>query len=213
MVALLALLMLLFAIIAYGGVMEHPSMVQADLSGEWDICGSNMVCSSRDIVCKVFSADDCETDYSGEMLMYLFRRFGYPVYGWDGHKSVVDYCLTTPDPDVMLWCKPSSRLVHSFGFGLREPFARQSGLAYSKWKRGPRTQPWEETKIYGRIEHALIAAMSELMRPVRVRDVPYTLLGRTDDTDPVFTEEAKRSPQAGYGLGDYDPVAAAEGDS
>jgi hypothetical protein len=38
----------------------------------------------------------------GELFAYLFRRFGYPVYGWDGYKALVKYVLTTPLKDMWL---------------------------------------------------------------------------------------------------------------
>lgn len=40
---------------------------------------------------------------SGQVFLYLFRRFGYPVYGWDGYKEVVQYFLTTPMRGVYLF--------------------------------------------------------------------------------------------------------------
>lgn len=190
--------------------MEHPTMTQAVLEGSWDICGSSMICSPDSIARKVFSSEDIDLDYSGEMTMYLFRRFGYPRYGWDSHKDVISYFLTTPDPDVMLWCKPSSGLWLSFGFGLRKAFARIAYRAEMTWRmRSPRVGEWEETDTYKRIETALHAAISELMRPVYVRDVDYNLLGRVTDEYPEWQKSAEHSPQAGYGLGGYDPVAAA----
>lgn len=38
----------------------------------------------------------------GELFAYLFRRFGYPVYGWDSYKDLVKYILTTPRKDMWL---------------------------------------------------------------------------------------------------------------
>lgn len=38
----------------------------------------------------------------GQMLGYLFRRFGYPERGWDGYKEMCCYALTTPHPRLAL---------------------------------------------------------------------------------------------------------------
>ena len=44
---------------------------------------------------------------SGALLFaYLFRRFGYPNCGWDDHKNLVCYALTTPMPGLWLTVTP-----------------------------------------------------------------------------------------------------------
>lgn len=40
---------------------------------------------------------------AGSVFLYLFRRFGYPIYGWDGYKEICNYTLTTPMRDVYLF--------------------------------------------------------------------------------------------------------------
>lgn len=56
-------------------------------------------------------------DY-GSLFAYLFRRFGYPNVGWDDYKQLVQYYLSTPDPDMVLSVTPcisgSLRLSYSF---------------------------------------------------------------------------------------------------
>lgn len=42
----------------------------------------------------------------GNLAAYCFRRFGYPEYGWDGHKQLTRYLLTTPHPDLVLQVEP-----------------------------------------------------------------------------------------------------------
>jgi hypothetical protein len=46
-----------------------------------------------------------EIDY-GKLFAYCFRRFGYPNRGWDDHKELVRYVLTTPHPDMLLSVTP-----------------------------------------------------------------------------------------------------------
>lgn len=46
-----------------------------------------------------------EIDY-GCLFAYLFRRFGYPLYGWDDYKQLCTYYLTTPHPDMLLNITP-----------------------------------------------------------------------------------------------------------
>lgn len=38
----------------------------------------------------------------GQLMGYLFRRFGYPEMGWDGHKEIGGYYLSTPDRRLAL---------------------------------------------------------------------------------------------------------------
>src|SRR2546427_5605706 len=42
----------------------------------------------------------------GQLFAYLFRRFGYPNSGWDDHKELVYYLLTTPMDNVFLAVRP-----------------------------------------------------------------------------------------------------------
>jgi hypothetical protein len=55
-----------------------------------------------------------ETDY-GQIFAYLFRRFGFPRFGCDPHKQLVEYILTTPMEGVLLTASPGSDTWLSFG--------------------------------------------------------------------------------------------------
>lgn len=44
-------------------------------------------------------------DY-GKLFAYLFRRFGYPNFGWDGYKELAKYILTTPRKEMFLCIVP-----------------------------------------------------------------------------------------------------------
>lgn len=187
----------------------HRNIQQA--SGEWHLCGSDGVFSPHDLAKEIFDArrEGEPQDRRADQVLYLFRRFGYPVYGWDGYKSVIDYVLTTPDPDVVLWCKPASAYWISFGYGVSDALRRDADIAEWMWRSGPRDVEWERIEVYQRVYRAVRAAMRELLRPVYIRDVDYNYLGRVRDGSPYGRlAAADCSPQAGYGLGEYDPVAA-----
>ena len=55
----------------------------------------------------------------GNVFAYLFRRFGYPCYGWDDYKELTIYYLTTSMDGVVLSIKPSVSTATSFGYMLR----------------------------------------------------------------------------------------------
>ena len=57
---------------------------------------------------------------AGNTFMYLFRRFGYPFFGWDGYKKLVQYAITTPMPGVILTVEPNVTGGGTFGYMLRE---------------------------------------------------------------------------------------------
>lgn len=47
-----------------------------------------------------------ETVPQGALFTYLFRRFGYPNAGWDDHKELACYLLTTTRPDMLMRIVP-----------------------------------------------------------------------------------------------------------
>jgi hypothetical protein len=57
---------------------------------------------------------------AGIAFMYLFRRFGYPRFGWDGHKKLTQYHITTPMAGVVLTVEPNVTGGGTFGYMLRE---------------------------------------------------------------------------------------------
>ena len=79
----------------------------------------------------------------GEIFAYLFRRFGYPLRGWDDYKELTVYYLTTRMDGVVLWVKPNTHTILCFGYMLRSDinakcrFERLRPLIYrtKKFKR------------------------------------------------------------------------------
>ena len=57
---------------------------------------------------------------AGATFIYLFRRFGYPRFGWDGDKTLVSYSVTTPMAGVVLKVEPNVTGGGTFGYLLRE---------------------------------------------------------------------------------------------
>ncbi len=132
----------------------------------------------------------------GATLVYLFCRFGYPIYGWDGDKKVVEYILTTPDPEVALTILIKATLV-DFGYLLSRDAGR--ACSHERWERHVdiRNAPPPGTRMR-EVWLALRATIADLLRPVPVRDVLLDIRGRADDAELEYVEP---SGMAGYGLG------------
>jgi len=60
----------------------------------------------------------------GDVFAYLFRRFGYPRFGWDDSKHLVTYHITTPMAGVLLTVEPDVTGAGTFGYMLRDDIDR-----------------------------------------------------------------------------------------
>ena len=56
---------------------------------------------------------------AGSVFLYMFRRFGYPGFGWDGQKTLVKWILTTDMDGVLLEVQPNVTGAGTFGYLLR----------------------------------------------------------------------------------------------
>ncbi len=56
---------------------------------------------------------------AGAVFIYMFRRFGYPRYGWDDQKTLVKWILTTDMDGVLLEVQPNITGAGTFGYLLR----------------------------------------------------------------------------------------------
>jgi len=221
------------------------------------------------------------TPNAGDTFMYLFRRFSYPRFGWDGYKKLVQYCITTPMAGVVLMVEPDVTGSGTFGYMLRkdidqacrdedhnpwkdryerfEAWAITKGIetihiyyepdqdklkrVFKTWAADKADEDWQDDKevlkefygdqakitndlqeLYLEIEPhpkiiplkdrpdesvmkqchtALCDAITDMLRPVHVRDVMINILGfvswnaTTDDADAV-----KYAPDSGCGVGD-----------
>jgi len=128
----------------------------------------------------------------GAAFAYLFRRFGYPWSGWDDYKDLVNYRLTTPRPDMVLYLRPchNGDFVPSLCVGIMTPcFDRDIEKDASAVDAATR-------------------ALKELLRPVGVRDSFMNIHGVHDWSG----REVPCATAAGYpsgALGEVDPVTMA----
>lgn len=56
---------------------------------------------------------------SASMFAYLFRRFGYPLDGWDDYKELCGYILNTPMEGIYLYISIKGDGAPSYSFGVR----------------------------------------------------------------------------------------------
>ncbi len=141
----------------------------------------------------------------GQLFAYLFRRFGYPSWGWDEYKNLVSYLITTPLPEVFLSITPymgSDRPEQlydptdlMFGYCVDQKIEKQD---YYPCLRKDGHAAWEEHPRYKACQQAFEAAMRDLLRPVYVRDVPINCYGRVDDDDEQLPEMVEHYHAAGY---------------
>jgi len=130
--------------------------------------------------------------------IYLFRRFGYPKFGWDGLKHLIQYQISTPMEGVALIVEPAVAGGGTFGYMLREDIDQACmDEDHKPWKDRP------DDSIMKQVHTALCAAITDLLRPVYVRDVMLNISGfvgwnaTTNDDDAI-----KYAPGSGCGVGD-----------
>lgn len=74
---------------------------------------------------------------AGAVFIYLFRRYGYPRFGWDDQKTLVKYYLTTPKDGVFLEVQLDVTGGGTFGYMLREDLDRlcedEQTNPFKKW--------------------------------------------------------------------------------
>lgn len=84
----------------------------------------------------------------GAIMAYGFRRFGYPVNGWDSGKEVCRWIVTTPMDGVFVTISPTS--VAPFGYavaaGLYRDLVREQTAPYRAW--GQQCRAWAKA-TYG----------------------------------------------------------------
>ncbi len=56
---------------------------------------------------------------SAAIFAYLFRRFGYPLGGWDDYKELCGYTLSTPMEGIYLYISIKGDGEPSYSFGIR----------------------------------------------------------------------------------------------
>ena len=116
-------------------------------------------------------------------------------------------------PEWVAWKKWTKKRKEEVGHlywedRMKKTVIRQAAKAIGKFPKrvythldGWKNQP--EGSVIRRVNEALVVAMTDLLRPVYIRDVPINILGHYPPNAVEGREnEAQRSKYAGYGLGD-----------
>lgn len=120
----------------------------------------------------------------GNLFAYMYRRFGIPQFGSDDHKEIANWYITTPDPAVALRVSPRpSGVNHSFGYVIDQRI-------YDNWQSKSQVNA---------VQKALSIAISDLLTPVFVRDVPINAIGRVKRKD-ALDNACDEWKWAGYGV-------------
>lgn len=181
-------------------------MAQVPIHPDWAFRQSDAICRVGALAATVLATP--RADYRGAMLAYLFRRFGYPINGWDGQKSLVWYFLTTPDPAVLLWVDPAAAVHLSFGYGTAGPLSQEIQAALLLQTTDLPGSAAAQQALARRVARALRPRLRDLLRPVTIRSTAINILGGVPDDSPWARRAgAEPSHQAGYGLGDFEPTA------
>ncbi len=72
---------------------------------------------------------------AGAVFLYMFRRFGYPRYGWDDQKTLVKWICTTAIDGVLLEVQPNVTGAGTFGYLLRRDIDKACREAEDKPRR------------------------------------------------------------------------------
>lgn len=77
----------------------------------------------------IFDIDEPAKQILGEskpsdVFAYMFRRFGYPRFGWDDYKTLIQYYITTEMDGVVLMVRPAFAGGGTFGYVLRKDIDR-----------------------------------------------------------------------------------------
>lgn len=185
---------------AWAGLLEN----QARMSG----AAAGPAANAHELAVDVWGERACARRGAGLFALgYLWRRFGPSPDGYDPGKELATYYLATPDPEVGLWVSPRlSRLSGCVGYVLSDALnelvfaALVARRSRRKWTP---PVPWrEDPGPSGRVCRALAAAMTELRRPVYVRDSALTVLGpcRGRGHGPAGVTPAEPSGLAGLGV-------------
>jgi hypothetical protein len=124
-------------------------------------------------------------DYAS-LFVYMYRRFGIPIYGSDPYKEIACWYLTTPDAAVALIVSPRpSGLRYSFGYLIDTNVYNYNSH-----------DDIEVIKV--KIEPSLKQAMKDLLTSTNVRDVYINATGRVSDDE--VKETCDYFKWAGYGV-------------
>jgi len=130
------------------------------------------------------------TPNAGDTFIYLFRRFGYPKFGWDDYKQLTQYLITTPMPGVSLIVEPDVTGGGTFGYMLREDIDQACEAEDHKpWK-----DRYERFEAWAIKEHG-IETMHIYLEPDqdKLKRVFETWAADKDDADFKDDEEIRKA--------------------
>ncbi|WP_034340287.1 hypothetical protein [Deinococcus misasensis] len=130
----------------------------------------------------------------GNLLAYLIRRFGYTKCGSDDHKEICAYLLNTPREDVFI--RVGVRAGREVWWDFSAYVSNATWLEYIGARQDGKGQEFLKDHV-----KAVARAVKELQRPVYVRDVPISPLGRLteDAARKVRLVACEAHESAGYG--------------
>lgn len=147
--------------------------------------------------------------HSNNAFIYLFRRFGYPRFGWASEVDIVQYHITTPNPEVHLSVGLRGEGVY-FGYCLSEKGQIACSDEQGKYNEAAVASggdffdignPPEGTQTH-RYTNALKAALNDLLRPVCIYQDDDQIFANIKGVVDLDGSQAylEPSPMAGYGM-------------
>ena len=95
----------------------------ARCKGKWAGASADGLMSGHALAVSALGKRAAGRDSGLRAFAYCWRRFGPPWHGSDPHKDLCSYCLTTPNPGVMLRVYPSgSPIAYGVGYMARRHF-------------------------------------------------------------------------------------------
>ncbi len=152
----------------------------------WGVAGAGFVfIDEKDLVKILGEAANYATIFT-----YMFRRFGPSEMGSDDYKEIMDWILTTPNPDVGLLVSPRpSGLIFCFGYAIKRSVYKDD----------------RDEKQVGAVMKAFLETVTDLTEPTYVRDCYINAAGETDypernEDEDDEDEEIGYFKWAGYGI-------------
>lgn len=128
---------------------------------------------------------------AGSVFLYMFRRFGYPRFGWDGQKTLVKWILTTDMDGVLLEVQPNVTGAGTFGYLLRDDIDRacmeEENKPWDEWHSECRA--WIKAEHGIEIIHMFYEPDTELLKRVFAvwsKDKQDSEFGGADDMSKQF---------------------------
>ncbi len=132
-----------------------------------------------------------------DIMAYGFRRFGYPVNGWDAYKQLCQWVVQTSMDGVFLTVQPTA--LSPFGYLLKdsltdnlmseiysETYRKRNELSFDPpiWDNLP------QDSLERQINESLHRTIIDMKRPVSIRDWQINILGQCSGKEfRVFAED------------------------